>query len=765
MNIQPKDKLVQARNAEFELDVYRRAGEWDKVRELGQKLYYIKPSYFDLDGPSDSSSDQVKRVLQLGLLKELDAKQATDSTDRFDRLRAALDIYNYGCFAKELYNQHFNATETKGYGFDDSDWANLFSSAARICYYFAKEGYDVPPQECSVKEPKLAAQDWEHQAFHFLEQGRTRALLDSIIRGDFTKGISRRVRDSSITNMDLVVEAAVTMIKKRRSLNPQPAPEREFPSFSLSSELPTLREPTVDEYQSTEIGAPKTSSYTHPNPTLSIPYYAKQDNPGLSKQLHPLSTEGLAGSGATSMTASPSNVFTPDESEQETLTKWRVNMRWRKALLSALAKVNPTLNAVYDAARGFEIHGGIETMRSTIPPDTLIVEYAMTLTAPCGIMTVVAASDGVKAVDWKETNTADILKCIEDLRTSMGTLETRARNIRSPPEVTPRKVPLSRPSGPARRKSAVFQNKLDAILRNIVAPPVKDHLKGKKKLVIVPSGELAHVPWTIFFDMPITVVPSLDIWRRLQAQATRRTPKNPKTFILSSAPEDLESAKKDLPYSRDIPFSRIEALWVARLHNQVPFLADDKDRKTFRALARGTQVLHICAHGTFVPEAPMSSSLYVFKEPLTMLDWHTLSIKADLVVLSSCLSAIWRAYTLLSTGTKAFIGSLWPVDDAATMLLMIMFYEELRRPLPAADALYEAQKRMRHMTENQLHKIIDDLEEMASDDETHNYVVNPQYHINELKELDAIELRDEKYWAAFVLTGYGSSTIYPNNSE
>jgi hypothetical protein len=41
------------------------------------------------------------------------------------------------------------------------------------------------------------------------------------------------------------------------------------------------------------------------------------------------------------------------------------------------------------------------------------------------------------------------------------------------------------------------------------------------------------------------------------------------------------------------------------------------------------------------------------------------------------------------------------------------------------------------------------------------YVHNPRYHIAQLKRQDVEELRNQRYWAAFVLTGYGSREIYP----
>jgi CHAT domain-containing protein len=305
---------------------------------------------------------------------------------------------------------------------------------------------------------------------------------------------------------------------------------------------------------------------------------------------------------------------------------------------------------------------------------------------------------------------------------------------------------------------------------------VEPHLEGKKKIIIVPSGDLAHVPWRIFFDMPITVVPSLEIWLRLQAEVKTKEPQQPKLSIVSTAPEDKEKRMKAEPYIRNIPFSRIEALYIARLHGHSPFLADDKDHSDLEDLTKDTQILHICAHSNFEPESPMTSSLELFRKPLTIRDWHKLSIKADLVVFSSCLSGYSKAYdsgstigfahTLLGTGTKAFIGSLWKVNDRATLLLMTMFYEELRKPLPAVDALYEAQRRMRNLTNDGLREMVDRLEQVAlQNGKTRPYVINARYWLEDLRYSDAKEWQQERYWAAFVLTGYGSNIIYPGNDE
>jgi CHAT domain-containing protein len=102
---------------------------------------------------------------------------------------------------------------------------------------------------------------------------------------------------------------------------------------------------------------------------------------------------------------------------------------------------------------------------------------------------------------------------------------------------------------------------------------------------------------------------------------------------------------------------------------------------------------------------------------------------------------------------------------------MIMFYDELRKPLSTAEALYAAQQRMRTLTAEKLGEIIDEVERQAihsmTDDkfDLNEYVHNPRYHIGQLKRQDVEELRDKRYWAAFVLTGYGSREIYPEGLE
>lgn len=372
---------------------------------------------------------------------------------------------------------------------------------------------------------------------------------------------------------------------------------------------------------------------------------------------------------------------------------------------------------------------------------------------------MVVTSHGVIEALWQETNVLVIQKQIAQLRDCMVAPNSRTREFG---QISPTS---------SRRDSLVPDlESLETTLFAALVLPIQQHLLGKRHVIVIPSGELAHVPWSLLFGLPVTVVPSLSIWNRLHSHSNNSKPIPTKVSVVSNAPLNEQG------FLRDIPYSRMEAFYIAKLHQQLPFLADHHDRAEFDKEAESTQVLHLCAHSSFDHEDPMRSSIQLFKEPLTIEDWHSLAITADLVVFSSCLSGISRAFdsgstfgfahTLLATGTQAFIGSLWPVEDDATLLLMMMFYEDLRNGIAPALALHNAQQKMRTMTESRLLDLVRKLQLQAHDiEEARQYVIKPNYWIGRLAKLPVAELREARCWAAFILTGYGFKPIYGYGME
>ena len=95
-------------------------------------------------------------------------------------------------------------------------------------------------------------------------------------------------------------------------------------------------------------------------------------------------------------------------------------------------------------------------------------------------------------------------------------------------------------------------------------------------------------------------------------------------------------------------------------------------------------------------------------------DIYQMNLSADLVVLSSCRSAVGKqqpgegpmslSRAFLFAGTRAVVASLWEVNDEATADLMRRFYGHLvKENLPPSTALSLAQTEFRHHKDRRLH--------------------------------------------------------------
>jgi hypothetical protein len=209
-----------------------RAEEWDQVRKSKLELHELDPSYFDINKPLTRFS-KIRQLLNIGHLAELEAvakEQENDLVKQRSCLEEALGAYQHGCHETDLFHKHFdNIPYAQVYEYDHIDCANLFFSAARVCIAFHEHQFKdgrgrlVGPRVCKV-EPSLLESTWTEQALHFLEQGRSRALLDSIYRGEeFVPPFQRKLLDSAVDSVAYAAQASIR-IKKRDSLLPDSTP-------------------------------------------------------------------------------------------------------------------------------------------------------------------------------------------------------------------------------------------------------------------------------------------------------------------------------------------------------------------------------------------------------------------------------------------------------------------------------------------------------------------------------------------------------------
>jgi CHAT domain-containing protein len=142
--------------------------------------------------------------------------------------------------------------------------------------------------------------------------------------------------------------------------------------------------------------------------------------------------------------------------------------------------------------------------------------------------------------------------------------------------------------------------------------------------------------------------------------------------------------------------------------------ATEERAKTDLAEAR---YVHFAAHGLADPEAPLDSFLALTipeglpedRENGILQAWEIrdqLSLNADLVVLSACVTAfgpnrggegllsLSRAFQI--AGARTVAASLWPVADESTAELMIRLYRHLLEGEPKDEALRAAQMELIH---------------------------------------------------------------------
>ncbi|HEX3649928.1 MAG TPA: CHAT domain-containing protein, partial [Pseudonocardiaceae bacterium] len=208
---------------------------------------------------------------------------------------------------------------------------------------------------------------------------------------------------------------------------------------------------------------------------------------------------------------------------------------------------------------------------------------------------------------------------------------------------------------------------------------------GDRPLVIVPTGALHSLPWSILpscAGRPVSVAPSATSWHEAETRAPGE-----RSGVLVAAGPGLTGATA-------------EATEVATLHGTTP-LADPTTTAVLDGLAR-THLAHLAAHGTLSAQNPLFSSLLLADGPLVGYDLERLPRLPDTVVLAACDSGrsvvlagdelLGLGGTFLGRGTSSLVASVIAVPDAATRTLMVALHRELAGGRCPAEALAAAQR-------------------------------------------------------------------------
>ena len=163
------------------------------------------------------------------------------------------------------------------------------------------------------------------------------------------------------------------------------------------------------------------------------------------------------------------------------------------------------------------------------------------------------------------------------------------------------------------------------------------------------------------------------------------------------------------PLTTEAEIAAARARFPSHVHLKGPDATLDA---TLSALA-ACDVAHFACHGVARPDEPLESALLLAGgEPLTLRTLVETRVDVRLAVLSACETAVpglripdestGLPSAFLAAGAAGIIGSLWPVPDTSTNLLMAAFYENWQQDTEPAEALRRAQIWLRAATNRQV---------------------------------------------------------------
>jgi len=259
-------------------------------------------------------------------------------------------------------------------------------------------------------------------------------------------------------------------------------------------------------------------------------------------------------------------------------------------------------------------------------------------------------------------------------------------------------------SSPNNLNAASFAKHASYLFDKLLNPFFFDGVRSAEHLTIVPDGELALLPWDalvtdesgndyrdlsyLFHRYRISMALSL----RIQTQTHHKIwPSDVRGFAFS-----FQQPKNALPGSDREVKVLAQLFPINELNSESITNKEEFIRKMQQA-----NLIHLGTHGIFNPKKWWESTLVLSSfDSLKVIDLYDRHIPAELVVLSSCESAMGphyagegimgfvRAFTF--AGSATVISGLWQLPDRSTSEIITEFYTHIKNGTPAIESLHEA---------------------------------------------------------------------------
>ena len=217
---------------------------------------------------------------------------------------------------------------------------------------------------------------------------------------------------------------------------------------------------------------------------------------------------------------------------------------------------------------------------------------------------------------------------------------------------------------------------LETLFDQLLAP-LMNRLAGARRLVFVPHGPLHAIPFAALGPRGAPLIATHAVSTSLSASllvTTRPAPRTGRSVIVGLADaiarridDEAHAAARQLDVRPGDVLTGADAT-VSRVVESLP----------------GAEIIHIATHGHFDPMHPRRSGLRLHDRWLTIQDLLGLELDARVVTLSACDTGqagiragdelVGLVRSVLATGARSVLTSLWRLDDEVAVEFMRSFY-------------------------------------------------------------------------------------------
>lgn len=408
-----------------------------------------------------------------------------------------------------------------------------------------------------------------------------------------------------------------------------------------------------------------------------------------------------------------------------------------RAFLDMLADKSPDLYASFD-----QRVATLAEVQSSLPPDTLLIEYYTTGVLPTGehLLHHVQQTNS-RLFDQLMLPSRVVLFAVTRDRFEVRYAQVDPNSFRpQPDEIRPAQRWLQ-------------ERKLRALYASLIGP-VSDLLMGQQQCILVPHGPLHHVPflalrapegrYLLDRDGPtIAFAPSATV-------LVRNCLARPQVSTGTLLALGYNDPRADLRHAES------EARAVAQIMGGEAWTSSAPKSQALIDTAPVLRGLHIAGHAVYLPHDPLDSYLSLgLNDTISARQvMYTINLHADLVSLSACTSGLTHVVAddelfgmlraFLYAGATTVVCALWEAADIVARLMMERFYQALKRGDSPGVAFRDALVAVRQMTGRLL---AEHFERWQQEDAS---LVLPEIAPD---QYDTLLYANPVDWASFILIG------------